>query len=82
MAKASELNISQHVLVPKHELLSDKEKRTILDKHSASLEDFPKILITDPAILHLGIKEGDMIKITRESLTAGDALFYRVVIAE
>lgn len=82
MAKASELNISEHVLVPKHELLGDKEKKAILEKHSASLEDFPKILITDPAITHLSVKEGDMIKITRDSLTAGDAAFFRVVIAE
>ena len=34
----------------------------------------------DPAILGLGVKPGDMIKITRSSPTAGESLYYRYVV--
>ena len=69
----------KHVLIPKHEKLSAKHKKTLLEKYNVSLKQLPRILRGDPAIQHLGVKEGDIIKITRESKTAGSAIFYRVV---
>ena len=40
----------------------------------------PKILITDPAIKHLQIKAGDIIKIIRRSKFIGNSVYYRVVV--
>jgi DNA-directed RNA polymerase subunit H len=46
------------------------------------LKELPKIKKDDPAILNLTVKEGDVIKIIRQSPTAGEVEFYRGVISE
>ena len=79
--KSSEkLEIKNHILVPKHEKCSEAEKKSVLSKYSADLKDFPKISISDAALYSLDVKAGDLIKITRDSPTAGKAVFYRVII--
>ena len=50
------------------------------EKYNLSLNDLPKILSTDPAIEKLNAKESDVIKIIRDSPTAGKSIYYRVVI--
>ena len=77
---AKKFDITQHILVPKHTKLSDKEKKDLLDKYNISIAELPKISAKDPAILSLKPKEGEIIKIQRESLTSGDSVFYRSVI--
>ena len=81
MAK-TDFDVTKHVLVPKHEKCTKKEQKEVLERYKAEPSDFPRILITDPAIQHLNPEEGDLIKITRNSLTAGTAIFYRVVVAD
>jgi len=76
------LDIKKHILVPKHSKLNEKEKKELLKKYHISLKELPKILKSDPAIKMLNIKPGDIIKITRKSPTAGEAIFYRAVINE
>ncbi|MFH1398495.1 MAG: DNA-directed RNA polymerase subunit H [Candidatus Woesearchaeota archaeon] len=68
-----------HILVPKHEKISDKDKEKLLEQYNISLKQLPKISKKDPAIQHIDTKAGDIIKITRDSPTAGKAIFYRVV---
>ncbi len=70
----------KHILIPKHSKLSDAQKEKLLEKYNISLKELPRILKTDPAIISLGAKQGDIIKITRKSQTAGEAVFYRVVV--
>lgn len=72
----------QHQLVPEHEKISDEEKAELLEYHNITTKQLPKILITDPAIKHLQPKENDVIKITRNSPTAGQITFYRGVVSE
>ncbi len=72
--------VSQHILVPKHSKVSEKEKKKLLERYNITLKELPKIHKNDPAISELGIKKGDVIKITRKSRSAGEAIFYRVVI--
>jgi DNA-directed RNA polymerase subunit H len=69
-----------HILIPEHAKLSVEEKKALLQKYNITPTDLPKIHMTDPAIQHLKVKEGDIIKITRKSPTAGRAVFYRAVI--
>ena len=74
--------VKNHILVPKHTKLSAKEKKEVFERYSLELRDLPRVLITDPAIQHLGVEEGDIIKIVRTSPTAGKSMFYRRVASD
>ena len=73
-------DVKTHILVPEHGKLSDKEKKDLLETNHISLKELPKIKKNDPAIEGLNVKEGDVIKITRKSPTAGQSIFYRGVV--
>jgi len=73
-------NISSHQLVCKHGKVTDAEKESLLKKFDITQQDLPKILEQDPAIKHLSAKAGDIIKIERESKTAGKSAYYREVV--
>jgi DNA-directed RNA polymerase subunit H len=75
-----EIDITKHELVPKHNLLNVKEKEEVLKKFGITLRQLPRILNTDPAIKLLNGQPGDIIKIIRKSPTAGESVFYRVII--
>jgi DNA-directed RNA polymerase subunit H len=74
------IDIEKHQLVPKHIILGEEEKAEVLRKYKTSLKHFPRILITDPAIADKNPKVGDLVKIIRKSPTAGEAIYYRVVV--
>ena len=78
---AKDLDVSKHVLVPKHVKLNEKEKKELFEKYVADLRDLPKVFKDDAAIQALDVKEGDIIKIFRTSPTAGEAIFYRRVVS-
>lgn len=69
----------KHELVPKHTLISDKEKEELFVRYKISISDLPRISKNDPAIRQLGAKQGDVIKIIRKSRSAGEAVYYRGV---
>ena len=52
----------------------------MLEKYHCKATELPLILCNDPAIVGLGVKPGDMIKVTRKSATAGESFYYRYVI--
>ena len=78
--KKNQVLVPDHVYVPKHEIISIQEAEKILEKYNCKPTELPLIFVTDPAILGLGVKPGDMIKITRKSPTAGTSLYYRYVV--
>ena len=69
-----------HVYVPKHEIMTKKDAEEVLKKFNCTPTQLPLIFVNDPAIVGLGVKPGDMIKITRKSGTAGVSLYYRYVV--
>mgnify|MGYP006312311873 CR=1 FL=1 len=69
----------RHILVPLHEKCSEEEKAQLLEKYNLSLQQIPKIPLTDAALAGMDVKPGDMIRITRQSATAGEVVFYRGV---
>ena len=71
---------ADHTYVPKHEILEVAEAKNVLEKFHCKPTELPLIFVTDPAIIGLGVKPGDMIKITRKSATAGESLYYRYVV--
>lgn len=73
-------DITQHELVPAHEVLSEKDAKEFLKKFNITKGQLPKILLSDPAVKKIEAKAGDVIKITRNSRTGGKSYFYRVVV--
>ncbi|KCZ72731.1 DNA-directed RNA polymerase, subunit H, RpoH/RPB5 [Candidatus Methanoperedens nitroreducens] len=71
----------EHKLVPRHEILDEDTLKKILSEYNIEKEQMPKIRVSDPAALAIKAKVGDVIRIIRESPTAGRAIFYRLVIA-
>ena len=72
-------------LIPKHEKLSTYQIKKALNDINVSLQELPLIKRADPALQNLinegiEIDDGDVIKITRSSKTAGDVLYYRIVV--
>jgi len=81
MVTRKQLNIApHHMLVPKHEIITKEEAEQVLEKYHCKAVELPLIFGSDPAIVGLGVKPGDMIKITRKSPTAGESFYYRYVI--
>ena len=75
-----EINITPHYLVPKQTKLTDTEAKKFLEKYNITVKELPKILVTDPALDNLDVQPGDIIKIDRNSETAGKTTYYRGVI--
>ena len=73
------LNIAKHELVSKHVILNEKEKEELLKKYNITLRQLPRILSSDPIIKSLEGKVGDVVKIIRDSSTAGESVYFRVV---
>ena len=69
-----------HALVPKHEILSKKATKELLETYNIEKEALPKITTIDPVAKAIEAKKGDVLRITRDSLTAGKAVYYRVVV--
>ena len=78
--KKTHVLVPDHIYVPKHEIMTKKEAEEILKKFNSKPTEMPLIFSNDPAIIGLGVKPGDMIKITRKSPTAGESIYYRYVV--
>jgi DNA-directed RNA polymerase subunit H len=76
----SKVNILDHVLVPRHRILSTEEKEALLNKYNIKPSQLPKILDSDPVTIAIGAKPGDIVEIVRKSPVAGETLAYRVVV--
>ena len=73
------IDIQDHMLVPTHEIMTEDE---IADEFSDVEYDFknlPKIRLNDPVVKAIDAKPGDILRITRESQTAGVFVTYRIV---
>ncbi len=78
--RKKKVSISNHILIPKHSKLSQKDKKELLERYDITENELPKILASDAGLLKVSAKPGDVIKIERKSKTAGYSKFYRVVI--
>lgn len=64
----------------KHEVLGAEEAKKILEKYKVSEDELPRIKKEDAALVDLDFKVGSIIRITRKSATADQAVYYRVVV--
>jgi len=76
-----EFNPLEHKMVPNHEILNEEDLNKILSEYKVDKEQLPKIRISDPSAVFVKAKVGDVVRISRDSQTAGKSYFYRLVIA-
>jgi DNA-directed RNA polymerase I, II, and III subunit RPABC1 len=74
------INIVDHDLVPKHEILTKEEIDTFYEKYNCKKRNMPKILTSDPVARYYNMKIGDICRIIRPSETSGYTVTYRLVI--
>lgn len=74
-----QFNISKHIYVPKHELITDDNviNQIVVNYQLKSKTQLPLILKTDPMAKYLHAKPGNIVKITRYSPTSGEHIVYR-----
>ena len=76
----TEADVLTHHLVPKHTKMTEEEIKKLLDQYNITLDQLPRIKVTDPSIQHLDAEERDVIRITRPSPTVGTTDYFRVVV--
>ncbi len=74
-----DINVFASRLSPKYRILTQDEVAALLEKFKVTTKDLPKIKANDPAVKALNASEGDVIKITRKSQSAGETDYYRAV---
>jgi DNA-directed RNA polymerase subunit H (RpoH/RPB5) len=76
--KRLQFNILEHILVPKHRVLTESEKIRIKTKYNINDNQFPDISRFDPVAQAIGIRPGEVCEIIRPSKTAISARYYRI----
>ena len=75
-----QLDISKHVLIPKHKLLDEKSSKALMEQYKISPYQLPSMSVKDPMAKHLNAEIGSIIEIERISEVAGKHKYYRRVV--
>lgn len=74
------VNITHHVLVPPHTVLSDADKGALLARYRVRDAQLPRIQFHDPVARYHGLARGQVVRIVRPSETAGRYVTYRLCV--
>jgi len=79
--KRLQFNILNHVLVPKHRVMTNSEVLEIKNKYNIMNDfQFPEISRFDPVAQAIGIRPGEICEINRPSKTAITSKYYRICV--
>lgn len=73
-------NPLKYHLVPRHEVLTDGEKASVLRQLKVTEAQLARISVSDPVARWMGIAAGRLVRIYREHPTAGVHLAYRLCV--
>mgnify|MGYP003388341336 CR=1 FL=1 len=74
------INVIDHDFVPKHEKLTDDEKKDFYKDFLCTPKQLPRILLYDPISRYYKYEINDIIRITRPSIMCGNSITYRKVV--
>jgi DNA-directed RNA polymerase subunit H len=72
--------VPENKSVQPHSIMSVEESKQFLAAEYLYRENLPTIFTTDAPIIWNGGREGQIVKITRDSQTAGTAIYYRRIV--
>jgi len=73
-------DLFEHDLVPPHIIAEQSEVDLVLGHYKIKKAQLPRIYVSDPAARVLGARPGQVIRIERNSDTAGTTFYYRLVV--
>ncbi|KAL5743763.1 hypothetical protein ACOSQ2_026879 [Xanthoceras sorbifolium] len=73
------VNITKHVLKPKHRVLTDEEKQRLLKKYNIEEKQLPGMLKSDAIARYYGIEKGQVVKVTYSGEITKSHVTYRCV---
>jgi DNA-directed RNA polymerase subunit H (RpoH/RPB5) len=73
-------DITEHDLVPKHQVLTKDEGENVMESYRARKRDMPLIRSNEPVAKYYNMKPGEIVKIFRPSPLTGESVAYRLVI--
>ncbi|KAI5682732.1 hypothetical protein M9H77_03960 [Catharanthus roseus] len=73
------VNITKHVLKPRHQLLTEEEKKRLLEKYSIGEKQLPWMLQKDAIARYYGLEKGQVLKVTYNSDVFEQHVTYRCI---
>ncbi|GKV40786.1 hypothetical protein SLEP1_g48389 [Rubroshorea leprosula] len=73
------VNITKHVLKPKHHVLTEEEKQSLLKKYSIEEKQLPRLLKKDAIARYYGLERGQVVKVSYSGDITGSYVTYRCV---
>ncbi|CAK7340208.1 unnamed protein product [Dovyalis caffra] len=61
------VNITKHILKPKHQVLSEQAKQRLLKQYSIEEKQLPRLLKKDAIARYYGLERGQVVKVTYDS---------------
>lgn len=73
------VNITKHVLKPKHRVLTDEEKQNLLKKYNLEDKQLPRISQKDAIVQYYGLEKREVVEVTYSGESTGLHVTYRCV---